>query len=98
MDLIDQKLSEKLKLFEFIDKKYGTNYDQSTLKKKETANNTKNTDNLQKEMEFSNNELYDNIYSDFKTNSYKSFYYSPSSNTLDSNIAKKSQKKFKKKF
>ena len=93
MDLIDQKLSEKLKLFEFIDKKYGTNYDQSTLKKKETANNTKNTDNLQKEMEFSNNELYDNIYSDFKTNSYKSFYYSPSSNTLDSNIAKKNHKK-----
>ena len=93
MDLIDQKLSEKLKLFEFIDKKYGANYDQSTLKKKETANNTKNTDNLQKEMDFSNNELYDNIYSDFKTNSYKSFYYSPSSNTLDSNMAKKNHKK-----
>ena len=93
MDLLDKKLSEKLKLFEFIDKKYGTNYDQSTFKKKETANNTKNTDNLQKEMDYSNNEIYDNIYSDFKTNSYKSFYYSPSSNTLDSNIAKNYHKK-----
>ena len=93
MDLLDKKLSEKLQLFELIDKKYGTNYDQSALKKKESTNNTKNTDNLQKEMDFSNNELYDNIYSDFKTNSYKSFYYSPSSNTLDTNMTKNYHKK-----
>ncbi len=93
MDLLDKKLSEKLQLFELIDKKYGTNYDQSNLKKKLSTNNTKNTDNLQKEIDYSNNEIYDNIYSDFKTNSYKSFYYSPSTNTLDSNIAKNYHKK-----
>ena len=29
MDLIDKKLSEKLKLFEYIDKKYGTDIDSS---------------------------------------------------------------------
>ena len=34
MDLIDKKLSEKLKLFEYIDKKYGTNIDESNTKKK----------------------------------------------------------------
>ena len=34
MDLIDKKLSEKLKLFEYIDKKYGTNIDESNTKKR----------------------------------------------------------------
>ena len=88
MDLLDKKLSEKLKLFEIIDKTYGINIDQSTLKKKESTNNTKNTDNYN-----SNNEIYDDIYSEFKTNSYKSFLYSPSKNILDSNIPKHNHKK-----
>ena len=89
MDLLDKKLLEKLKLFEIIDKTYGANIDQSSLKKKESTNNTKNTDNY-----YSNNEIYDDIYSDFKTNSYKSFFYSPSSaNILDSNIPKNNHKK-----
>ena len=35
MDLLDKKLLEKLKLFEIIDKTYGVNIDQSSLKKKE---------------------------------------------------------------
>ena len=87
MDLIDKKLSEKLKLFDYIDKKYGSNIDESNIRKKETASNTGSKDFLQKENN-SNNELYDNIYSDFKTNSYKSYFYSPSANTVDSNITK----------
>ena len=89
MDLIDKKLFEKLQLFEYIDKKYGTNIDESNLKKKDrdTASNTGSKDILLKE-NYSNNELYDNIYSDFKTNSYKSYFYSPIENTLDSNITK----------
>ena len=82
MDLIDKKLSEKLKLFEYIDKKYGTNIDELNFRKRETASNTGSKDILQNE-NYSNNELYDNIYSDFKTNSYKSYFYSPSANTLD---------------
>ena len=88
MDLLDKKLSEKLKLFEIIDKTYGTNIDQSTLKKKESTNNTKNTDNY-----YSNNEIFDDIYSEFKTNSYKSLLYSPSKNILDSNKPKNNHKK-----
>ncbi len=87
MDLIDKKLSEKLKLFEYIDKKYGTNIDELNFRKRETASNTGSKDIIQNE-NYSNNELYDNIYSDFKTNSYKSYFYSPSANTLDSNIKK----------
>ena len=34
MDLIDKKLSEKLKLFDYIDKKYGSNIDESNMRKK----------------------------------------------------------------
>ena len=88
MDLIDKKLSEKLKLFEYIDKKYGTNIDESNLKKRDTASNTGSKDIiLQKEIySNNNNELYDNIYSDFKTNSYKYYFYTPLDNTADSNI------------
>ena len=89
MDLLDKKLLEKLKLFEIIDKTYGVNIDQSSLKKKESTNNTKNTDNY-----YSNNEIYDDIYSDFKPNSHKTFFYSPSSaNILDSNMPKNNHKK-----
>jgi hypothetical protein len=89
MDLLDKKLSEKLKLFEYIDKKYGTNIEESNTKKRETASNTGSKDFFQKENDIKlNNELYDNIYSDFKTNSYKSYFYSPSVNTIDSNITK----------
>ena len=89
MDLIDKKLSEKLKLFEYIDKKYGTNIDESNTKKKETASNTGSKDFFQMDKDIQlNNELYDNIYSDFKTNSYKSYFYSPSVNTIDSNVTK----------
>ena len=62
MDLIDKKLFEKLQLFEYIDKKYGTNINESNLKKKDrdTASNTGSKDILLKE-NYSNNELYDNI-------------------------------------
>jgi len=93
MDLLDKKLSEKLKLFEIIDKKYGIDIDQSASKKKDSINNTKNTDNYQKENYYSNNEIYDDIYSDFKTNSNKSFFYSPSANKIESNISKIKPKK-----
>ena len=89
MDLLDKKLSDKLKLFEYIDKKYGTNIKESNTKKRETASNTGSKDFFQKEKDIKlNNELYDNIYSDFKTNSYKTYFYSPSTNTIDSNITK----------
>ena len=89
MDLLDKKLSEKLKLFEYIDKKYGSNIEESNTKKRETASNTGSKDFLKNEKEIQlNNELYDNIYSDFKTNSYKSYFYSPSVNTIDSNVTK----------
>ena len=81
MDLIDKKLSEKLKLFELIDKKYGTNIDtfEKTLPKKSDLNQNRNiiqNNNIQKEAT-SKNEIYDNIYSDFKTNTYNDFYQSP---------------------
>ena len=87
MDLIDKQLSEKLKLFDYIDKKYGTNIDQPNFKKK----NIEDYNIIENRM-ISNNELYDNIYSDFKTNSYKSFFNSPSSNNLDLNITKNYKK------
>ena len=83
MDLIDKKLSEKLKLFEYIDQKYGTNIEDTNYRKRESESNT----GPQNEY-FSNNELFDNIYSDFKTNSYKSFFHSPSSNTIDTTLKK----------
>ena len=91
MDLIDKKLSDKLKLFEYIDKKYWTNIDELNFRKRETASNTGSKEILQNE-NYSNNILYDNIYSDFKANSYKSYFYSPSTNTLDSNIKKQYSK------
>ena len=93
MDLIDKKLSEKLKLFELIDKKYGTNIDTSEKappKKSELnqdRNLIQNNNNLQKETTIKN-EIYDNIYSDFKTNSYNDFFQSPSMNNLGAKKAK----------
>ena len=99
MDLIDKKISEKLKLFEFIDKKYGANLEspEKAPPKKSDLNQIKNlgpTTYQQKESS-SNKEIYDNIYSDFKTNSYKEYFQSPSNNTLDSNKTKYNSK-FKK--
>ena len=99
MDLIDKKISEKLKLFEFIDKKYGTNIDstEKALPKKSDLNQLRNfppNTYIQKEIR-SKNEIYDNIYSDFKTNSYKEYFQSPSISTLDSNKTKH-QSKYKK--
>ena len=99
MDLIDKKLSEKLKLFEYIDKKYGTNIDTSDKAppKKSELNQNRNlfqTNPLQKETSLKN-EIYDNIYSDFKTNTFKDYYQSPSINTLDSKKTKY-QSKFQK--
>ena len=85
MDLIDKKISEKLKLFEIIDKKYGTNPSQSNLPKSEIESNKRNFYIPQEEI-FQNKEIYDNLYSDFKINSYKSVFYSPTINTLNSNI------------
>ena len=105
MDLIDKKLSEKLKLFELIDKKYGTNIDtfEKTLPKKSDLNQNRNiiqNNNIQKEAT-SKNEIYDNIYSDFKTNSYNDFYQSPSMKNLETKKARyhsKLKKNPKKKF
>ena len=105
MDLIDKKLSEKLKLFEYIDKKYGTNIDTSDKAppKKSELNQNRNlfqTNPLQKETSLKN-EIYDNIYSDFKTNSYNDFYQSPSMNNIESTKIKyhsKAKKNTKKKF
>ena len=105
MDLIDKKLSEKLKLFELIDKKYGTNIDTSekSLPKKSEFNQNRKilqNNNLQKEVT-SKNEIYDNIYSDFKTNSYNDFYQSPSMKNLETKKARyhsKIKKNTKKKF
>ena len=94
MDLIDKKLSEKLKLFEYIDQRYGTNLDQSNNTKKNTINYTKSNDIFWKD-NYYNNENYDNVYSDFKINSSKSFYNSPSAKTLDSTKSKKDSKHFK---
>ena len=99
MDLIDKKLSEKLKLFEYIDKKYGTNIDTSEkapARKSDLTQNRNLIQNsyLQKEAH-SKKEVYDNIYSDFKTNSYKDYFQSPSINTFDSNKTK-SHSKYKK--
>ena len=85
MDLIDKKISEKLKLFEIIDKKYGTNPSQSNLPKSEIESNKRNFYIPQEEI-YQNKEIYDNLYSDFKINSYKSVFYSPTINTLNSNI------------
>ena len=92
MDLIDKKLSEKLKLFEYIDKKYGTNIDSSEKAPARKSDLTQNRNIIQnsylpKEAR-SKKEIYDNIYSDFKTNSYKDYFQSPSINTLDSNKTK----------
>ena len=99
MELIDKKLSEKLKLFEYIDKKYGTDIDSSEKappKKSELNQNRNFIQNtfLQKEAR-SKKEIYDNIYSDFKTNTFKDYYQSPSINTLDSKKTKY-QSKFQK--
>ena len=99
MDLIDKKLSEKLKLFEYIDKKYGTDIDSSEKappKKSELNQNRNFIQNtfLQKEAR-SKKEIYDNIYSDFKTNTFKDYYQSPSINTLDTKKTKY-QSKFQK--
>ena len=99
MDLIDKKISEKLKLFEYIDKKYGANIDSSEKAppKKSDLNQIRNfppNTYFQKETR-SKKEIYDNIYSDFKTNSYMEYFQSPSINTFDSNKTKHDSK-FKK--
>ena len=99
MDLIDKKISEKLKLFEYIDKKYGANIDSSEKAppKKSDLNQIRNFPSntyFQKETR-SKKEIYDNIYSDFKTNSYMEYFQSPSINTFDSNKTKHDSK-FKK--
>ena len=104
MDLIDKKLSEKLKLFEYIDKKYGTNIDTSEKAppKKSEINQIRNfPQNLLQKETHSKKEIYDNIYSDFKTNSFKEYFQSPSISTLDSNKPKhhsKNKKHSKKKL
>ena len=98
MDLIDKKLSEKLKLFEYIDKKYGANLESSEKAppKKSEINQIRNfNSNLIQKESISKKEIYDNIYSDFKTNSYKEYFQSPSISTLDSNKTKH-HSKFKK--
>ena len=99
MDLIDKKISEKLKLFEFIDKKYGANLEspEKAPPKKSDLNQIKSLGptTFQQKESSSNKEIYDNIYSDFKTNSYKEYFQSPSNNTLDSNKTKYNSK-FKK--
>ena len=95
MDLIDKKLSEKLKLFEYIDKKYGTNIDTSEKAppKKSEINQMRNfPQNLLQKETHSKKEIYDNIYSDFKTNSFKEYFQSPSISTLDSNKPKHNSK------
>ena len=95
MDLIDKKLSEKLKLFEYIDKKYGTNIDTSEKAppKKSEINQMRNfPQNLLPKETHSKKEIYDNIYSDFKTNSFKEYFQSPSISTLDSNKPKHNSK------
>ena len=95
MDLIDKKLSEKLKLFEYIDKKYGTNIDTSEKAppKKSEINQIRNfPQNLLQKETHSKKEIYDNIYSDFKTNSFKEYFQSPSISTLDSNKPKHNSK------
>ena len=99
MDLIDKKISDKLKLFEYIDKKYGTNINsgEKAPPKKSDLNQIRNfppSQYLQKETR-SKKEIYDNIYSDFKTNSYKEYFQSPSIITYDSNKTKH-HSKFKK--
>ena len=91
MDLIDKKLSEKLKLFEYIDQKYGTDKEDLHYRKSEASSNTGNKD-VPRNENFPSNELFDNIYSDFKTNSYNQYFYSPSSNTINSNKNKNHSK------
>ena len=109
MDLIDKKLSEKLKLFEYIDKKYGTNnMDYSTSEKTNSKMNSELNRNFlplnaykekEKTKSISKIDLLNdnsNIYSDYKTNSYKKYFYSPSMNSLDSNKTKYNEKFHKK--
>ena len=88
MDLIDQKLSEKLKLFEYIDKKYGTNKDLTS--EKTNSRLKKNSSNIDLNFQpFNNfNESENKSTSEYKTNSYQKYFYSPSISILDSNISK----------
>ena len=88
MDLIDQKLSEKLKLFEYIDKKYGTNKDLTS--EKTNSRLKKNNSNIDLNFQpFNNfNESENKSTSEYKTNSYQKYFYSPSISILDSNISK----------
>ena len=91
MELIDKKLSEKLKLFEYIDKKYGTNLDESSSKRRATKNYAINN-NFNNNENFFSNDIYDKIYSDFKSNSFKT-YYSPLTNTFDLSKTKQNNRK-----
>ena len=88
MDLIDQKLSEKLKLFQYIDKKYGTNKDLTS--EKTNSRLKKNNSNIDLNFQpFNNfNESENKSTSEYKTNSYQKYFYSPSISILDSNISK----------
>ena len=97
MELIDKKLSEKLKMFEYIDKKYGTNEDikTKTIPKKSSQNKSLLD---QKDYYYSKQDIYNNIYSDFNTNSPYVKNLNPLSRkaTLDSNKEKPQANKFKK--
>ena len=84
---MDKNLSEKLKIFDCIDKKYWPNMNESNIRKNEISNITESKDFLQK-INYSNSEIYDNIYSDFKISQINSYFYSPSTNTVNSNITK----------
>ena len=91
MELLDKKLADKLKLFEDIDKKYGNSSNKKNYSNKDTSFNFNCNDILKKEVSIKK-ERYDNIYSDFKSNSYASNFYSPSKN----NISNDNPKYFKK--
>ena len=84
---MDKNLSEKLKIFDCIDKKYWPNLHESNIRKSEISNITESKDFLQK-IKYSNSEIYDNIYSDFKISQINTYFYSPSTNTVNSNITK----------
>ena len=97
MEIIDKKLSEKLKMFEYIDKKYGTNEDikTKTIPKKSSQNKSLLDP---KDYYYSKQDIYNNIYSDFNTNSPYVKNLNPLSRktTLDSNKEKPQANKFKK--
>ena len=94
MELLDKKLADKLKLFEDIDKKYGSSFNKQNNANKDTSFNFHCNDILKKEVTLKK-ERYDNIYSDFKSNSYASYFYSPSNNNISNDNPKYFKKSFK---